>query len=494
MITLQFQFTHGRYHATEWGRNANEGAPDWPPSMWRILRALISSWYVYHASLPEAEVWPVLRELSSGRASYRLPPSNLAHTRHYVPLPQPENHATKTAKMIDAFVLMDVGANLHIMIDDAVLTNRQADVLRMLLNSVRYLGRAESECTARLYTGAECSPVKPNCIRLDDCPGGIAPAGWRIVNVLVPARDVTLLDLKSTTAYIRSHDKTIWPHGATRIKYALDASDQHAYGHRRPPQKRPDTTTVMYAIAGSVTPPITDTITTADAFKRAVMSAHGARGNRLSTTLSGMTTEHGADNSNSNVSRDNHAHAYFLPTDENGDRRLDRLTVFSRVPFTPDELAALASVRLIRPHGKEPLKLIPVYRGNAPDAGINILGVSRTWESVTPFVPNLHSKIRGPKNNRYLADGPADQIASEASKRGLPSMRRVVLSSEKIHGFRPAKFAKNRKRGLAGFGAYRALVEFERPVPGPVSFGHGSHFGLGLFHPVHGKREGRNDS
>lgn len=392
--------------------------------------------------------------------------------------------------MLDAFVLMDIGANLHIMIDGVVLTSRQVDVLRMLLDSVRYLGRAESECTARLYTDAECSPVKPNCIRLDDCADGL-PAGWKIVNVLIPARDVTLPDLQRTPAYIRSHDKTIWPHGATRVKYALDAGSQHAYG-RQPPQKRPKTTTVMYAIAGSVTPLITDTITIADAFKRAVMSAHGARGNRLSTTLSGMTVEHGAYNSGSSVSRGNHAHAYFLPTDENDDRRLDRLTVFSRVPFMPDELAALAYVRFIRPHGRAPLKLIPVYRGNASDAGISILGVSRTWESVTPFVPNLHSKIRGPKNNRYLTDGPKDQITNEARKRGLPSMRRVVLSNEKIHGFHPAKFAKNRKRGLAGFGSHRALVEFERPVLGPVSFGHGSHFGLGLFRPVHGKREREN--
>jgi len=40
VIAISFKFPAGRYHATPWGRHVNEGAVEWPPSPWRILRAL----------------------------------------------------------------------------------------------------------------------------------------------------------------------------------------------------------------------------------------------------------------------------------------------------------------------------------------------------------------------------------------------------------------------------------------------------------------------
>ena len=42
--SLGLRFPWGRYHATAWGRQANEGAAEWPPSPWRILRALYATW------------------------------------------------------------------------------------------------------------------------------------------------------------------------------------------------------------------------------------------------------------------------------------------------------------------------------------------------------------------------------------------------------------------------------------------------------------------
>lgn len=44
MIALSFRFISGRFHATPWGRHVNEGAPEWPPSPWRILRAMVAVW------------------------------------------------------------------------------------------------------------------------------------------------------------------------------------------------------------------------------------------------------------------------------------------------------------------------------------------------------------------------------------------------------------------------------------------------------------------
>ena len=42
----------GRYHANPWDRAVNEGASEWPPSPWRILRALVATWYTRWPDLP----------------------------------------------------------------------------------------------------------------------------------------------------------------------------------------------------------------------------------------------------------------------------------------------------------------------------------------------------------------------------------------------------------------------------------------------------------
>jgi len=43
MPLIELRFPAGRYHATPWGSHVNEGAVEWPPSPWRLLRALIAT-------------------------------------------------------------------------------------------------------------------------------------------------------------------------------------------------------------------------------------------------------------------------------------------------------------------------------------------------------------------------------------------------------------------------------------------------------------------
>ena len=43
MVTVGIELLADRYHATAWGRAANEGEPEWPPSPWRLARALVSA-------------------------------------------------------------------------------------------------------------------------------------------------------------------------------------------------------------------------------------------------------------------------------------------------------------------------------------------------------------------------------------------------------------------------------------------------------------------
>ena len=87
MLAIKFNLLTGGYHATAWGRHANdEAAAEWPPSPWRIVRALTAVWKQFLPDLQESEVSPIIESLASERPKFHLPPATVAHSRHYMPL------------------------------------------------------------------------------------------------------------------------------------------------------------------------------------------------------------------------------------------------------------------------------------------------------------------------------------------------------------------------------------------------------------------------
>ena len=80
MIVISFQFLAGRYHATPWGRHVNEGAVEWPPSPWRILRALVATWKRTLPELAEEDVKPIFETLAK-LPEFVLPAAATGHTR-----------------------------------------------------------------------------------------------------------------------------------------------------------------------------------------------------------------------------------------------------------------------------------------------------------------------------------------------------------------------------------------------------------------------------
>jgi CRISPR-associated protein Csb2 len=126
------------------------------------------------------------------------------------------------------------------------------------------------------------------------------------------------------------------------------------------------------------------------------------------------------------------------------------------------------------------------------------------WISRTPFVPPRYVKPKG-------ANSLEGQITAELASRGLPAPSNIkrldegrdakasvrlldhdaqnagaepaVRSTDWLH-FR--HFVRRRRNGLAppvDFGYALELI-FEKPQPGPIAIGYGSHFGLGLFAPA----------
>src|SRR5271169_5032352 len=98
MIVVSFDFIAGKYHAMPWARHVNEGAVEWPPSPWRILRALIAIWKRTLPDLPQAEVENIFKALAQP-PQFFLPPATTGHKRHFMPL----NERSRKL-VIDAFV------------------------------------------------------------------------------------------------------------------------------------------------------------------------------------------------------------------------------------------------------------------------------------------------------------------------------------------------------------------------------------------------------
>lgn len=239
---------------------------------------------------------------------------------------------------------------------------------------------------------------------------------------------------------------------------------------RRAAQARP--TAVRYALSGSVLPPLVETVWLAELARRAALSRYGGPAKRKSAILSGRDEAGGR--------LQGHHHAHYLPSDEDGDGRLDHLTIFASAGFDEEHRRALEALRVLNAgDGRPELGVVLLGFGEPGQCDSPILGAGATWHSMTPFMLVRHPKANG-------KDSPEEQLVLELRRRGLPEPVRVAPLAECREGGRTIRwlaFRRYRTRGPdppvgLGFG-FR--VEFPHPVVGPLTLGYGAHFGLGLF-------------
>ena len=205
MLAIRFTFAANRYHATQWGRHVNEGVLEWPPSPWRILRAIVATWRRTLPDMSSDRVRPVLDKLASEYPKYHLPTASTGHTRHY--MPYYEGLRERTTMVIDSFVAIKPKAPVF-----AIWSNFEADPqqradLNRILQNMPYLGRAESWVEATLDSDYR----EVNSYALES---GTLPEGdWEIARTLVPRAPVSLEALEVETSALRGGGR-IDPEGA----------------------------------------------------------------------------------------------------------------------------------------------------------------------------------------------------------------------------------------------------------------------------------------
>lgn len=538
MIAISFRFLAGRYHATPWGRHVNEGAVEWPPSPWRILRALVATWKRTLPELPEPDVKPILETLAAEAPEFVLPPASTGHTRHYMPWFKrgPDDRTL----VFDTFVAVSREAALQVRWPDASLDNGQRVPLARILANLNTLGRSESWCEATLLNtndGARirehqlpvCAPLYDNVLRDDAeivrllCPeANLAFADNHVITVTtkttgrgknkqtVEKRNTIYDPAWNLCMETRQLHKERWsdPPGSRWIHYARPRDCFRIEPAARPraaTRTQPRIQVARYALDSTVLPLVTETLPVAEAARRALMSIYGRITERngvrgRSPVLSGKN-ERGRPLTG-------HRHAYYLPTDEDGDGRLDHLTVFACDGLASDERRVLDRLRQLNTGRKgeerHPLRLLLLGMGALKEYRPGPLGESKVWVSATPYIATRHAKTRG--RDRIDTACPQTRAAFLAAdlREQIRTVRPDIASlAEDVcieplfdYGafkvadrWRPIQFKRFRSKpgddgGRRLAGAFR--LTFTLVLNGPLVLGWSGHFGMGLFVPIHG--------
>lgn len=484
MLVIQLRFLAGRYHANPWGRHVNEGQGEWPPSPYRLVRALYDAWKRKRPEWPSARVEPLFATLSSEPPVYSLASAAFSHTRSYLSTNQ-EDWSKKTL-IFDGFAALGPSARVHMGWPRASLTPEQNRDLGELLSTLNFLGRSESWVEAELHSG---DAPEWNCVPAGAaghtvpvaCP--VQPeqyqppslAGGRRRGKKPPSPQfLTWLEALAFSTQDLIDTRLSNPPAMRFVEYALPRRE-HTRVVRSANTNRAHG--LICAIESRVRPLVTETIRIAERFRINLMGAHKrivGDPSRVSPRFSGKDP--------SGRPLRSHQHVYLLPFDQDLDGRIDSLFVYSRHPLDGDEQVALDRVEpLVWSDPKFPLHCVPVKWIYSP---ADRLVRSTMFESSTPFVPTRHYR----RGRGAWSDWIRSEILRECRNHGIEEPADVQpLPHLEIRGGRPVHWLEFRRARSSKADppktGYGFRLTFENPVPGPFALGYGSHFGLGQFWP-----------
>ncbi len=524
MVTAVFRFPGGRYHATPTGHHVNEGWIEWPPSPWRLLRALIATGYtkLRWDAVPDTAA-ELIRALAGSPPKYILPPACTGHSRHYMPLAKFKNGREDTTLVFDTWAQVadgDLAVTWNVS-----LPSDQLALLAELVGSMSYLGRAESWVEGHLEQD-DWVP-RTDALRAFPCEGAARPGpNWEQVSLLAaePADDYDrwrserVGPVEAAAKASKSKKKPPRKSKATTVEYPedilaclqVDTAWLDAYGWNQPPGSRkvlywrprqalepgapllasPDISihvveAMLLALAtpsGNMhaLPPVTRALPQAELLHRSLVS-HVAR----------LYPDHHAvltGQSDTGAPLSGHRHVHLLPLDLDGDAHLDHILVWAPMGLDSAAQAAVRAVRKTYMKGgvgelrvalsaAGSLKDLRSTPGPGGDALRRTLSLSSVWQSATPFVPPRHVKNGG--RNTLVG-----QVQAELASRGLPAASHVEVLAPDVDGVRALRhFVRVRRFGPpppADLG-FAVRVVFDAQIVGPLCLGYGSHFGLGRF-------------
>lgn len=491
-VVLRQRFMMGRFHATPWRANPfADPHGEWPPSPWRLARAIVARWHQLRREEPgheESELDALVRVLAVSRVAFYLPltASRGSGIRQYHPAefkkvpPAKKEPGLKTYSRTlfpDHWWSLPEDDPVYWFLDGAEWTDPLLRTLESCLARMAYFGRAESLVEVdRVPPQPE---LVPNAELLANRESGAVP-------VLAWTPETTRADLEAGTDDESVRGVTL-PPGA-RWRFARRPPPAPRTERPRPSVSRTPVSLLQFAIGCAVEPPASAVVRLTTRLRGRAVRVLAARlsGSRDATwlTVDSATREKLAGL----VGKDaeghpllGYRHAAYVVWWE--DERPSRLLVWRSEPFRADEQWALlkaAEWDLPWSYGNSrwSVRLVPLDRAVGAPRGFDGSRATR-WETVTPYVPLRH--VLGRNGRIKPGESIEAQIQRDLAARGLPD--RVALdvygtSWVAVHVARRATQAEVTRRG------YRLTLRFDLPVPGPLLLGHSSAFGLGLVRPI----------
>ncbi len=512
MVELTIRFLSGRYHATGWDHHVNEGTVEWPPSPWRLLRALVAASYRMTDRPSDDALSAVLSPLAERLPVYTVPPYSEGQTRHFMPLDNKGLTGDKSALIYDAFVAPGSGADapdgeLSVCWPGAEMSDGSFELLCSLCDRLSYLGRAESWAEVRASRTVVGELSLANCTPVDGEP---EQAGVRLL-ALAPQSDhlawfgrakaaqgkpkalpKSLLDvLRQDIGELRGLG---WS-GVPGTRWVVYDHKRAVMPRARRVSQRSLPTIALYRIDGTVLPPVQKALQVGEVLHRALV----AQSKRVAPNGKPLAVFTGQ------VSRDVDPgeHAAVMPLDLDRDGRIDHALVVARGGYDARAITTLRRVR--RLYGIGSLELFPtvVAEWTADDIAHVPVGdlpaplrASKVWRSVTPYVLTRHPKVTRKGRPRLDAeglwrDGPEQQLRAELARlvphatiANIREIPRHQLNGRELDWYR---FQRQRHHGGGRRGLDKAFgfeVTFTSRVSGPIAAGYGRFFGLGQFAPA----------
>lgn len=510
MLTLRLAFPWGRYYAHPWGQNpARITEAEWPPSPWRLLRAIAAAWFQSHPGKGASdELIQALEVLGRELPTFVLPKVSFSRAVHYQPnygaTAKDETALAKYKRVRHENHFAAVGDDILVRwtlhgIDDKTKSSILA-LLDELAVRITYFGRAESVCEVSVseddssddmrevrpavQNGQPCRQIDVGC-RDVFCPN---PGDFQASD-LWKRRDSETVDGAAPKHLVQNliDAPQPLPDGAAWYSYHMPRGwpEQWVVRYPRPSrQRRIDQGIIAryleFSLQCRIPVPAKHVVSIAELYRRAAISIHKDASYPLSGHDRPGSIEIG------------HYHAFYLPQIDASGQYLDRLIVWCSHGFTRREVNALMSVGALHwADGRVPARpvLLQMHRE---------LPTSRTgriWRSATPFVPPRYWYRKRIAEGRIReSDSPENQLRQSLFENGVAdaatsAISRFHLTDEewticKVHLSKQAQLTKlepDRRVGVF------LQVEFNKPVSLPFpSFGHSCHFGLGQFHSCSG--------
>jgi CRISPR-associated protein Csb2 len=469
MLTLKIDLIANRYHANPWNRAHVEGMVEWPPSPWRLLRAILCGGFT--AGLQENELKSLVGRLTESLPSYYLPKGSYLQTRSPRKDLTNDTDLIKPGKdIVDAYLNFDASDRIiWVNWENLDLTEQEKSLLIRCLAYCRYLGRREADAVWTLTD--EVSP-----------PMNAYPDPTGVTKVACSDGSLEPL-LKSPYESLAKELRSSVP-GLLWRSYRLEESPQKGLTFSPPTYHQ-----VELAIRTQGKPKAAFALVWTEKLHQALVSklkvpnftGCDACGNPLKT----------------------HEHVFIQPIIEHG--ILTGFTLNSSQGFSETELEILHRVRCLWFKGFE-------AQVRVVNLSTNSTFEAQVWESETPFFLTRYPLLRNGKprlisGTCFQKDGPEHQALKalcylpqvllnpnhcdfQEHSQGLAMFNdgQVVAIATTQAWSESVQWNTDRKHGQKALDCgFRVRFFFPKTVSGPIGIGYSAHLGLGCLRPFLGE-------